>query len=146
VLGLITGKNQEGLVVYLQNFLRFDARMSMSVLGLVEPIPHIDVNTWRGDFPVTLTVQAEAEEAARGFCILRLTGVIVLMLIPHWICLALLRVGMLLAYLVAFFAVLFTGSWPAGIFGFIVGVHRWQYRVLEYWLGFTDTYPPFKLA
>lgn len=146
ILGLITGKNQEGLIVYLRNFLRFDAQLSMSMLGLVEPIPHIDVNTESEGFPATLTVQAESEEAVRGYCILRLTGVILLMLIPHFLCLALLRVGMFLAYLVGFFVVLFTGSWPAGIFNFIVGVHRWQYRVLEYWFGFTDSYPPFKLA
>jgi hypothetical protein len=146
ILGLITGKNQEGLIVYLRNFLRFDAQLSMSMLGLAEPIPHIDVNTESVGFPATLTVQAESEEAARGYCILRLTGVILLMLIPHFLCLALLRVGMVLAYLVGFFVVLFTGSWPAGIFNFIVGVYRWQYRILEYWFGFTDTYPPFKLA
>ncbi len=146
ILGMITGKNQEGLIVYLRNFLRFDAQMNMSVLGLAEPIPHIDVNTESVNFPVTLTVQAESEEATRGYCILRLTGVILLMLIPHFLCLALLRIGMFLAYLVGFFIVLFTGSWPLGIFNFIVGVHRWQYRVLEYWFGFTDTYPPFTLA
>jgi Domain of unknown function (DUF4389) len=49
------------------------------------------------------------------------------------------------ALVIAFFAVLFTGRWPEGLRSFIVGVMRWGTRVSAYFLLLTDTYPPFSL-
>ena len=43
------------------------------------------------------------------------------------------------------FAVLITGRWPEGLRDFIVGVHRWAYRVQAYVFLLTDEYPPFQL-
>lgn len=66
--------------------------------------------------------------------------------IPHYIVLAFLAVGAFFAVIFAWFAVLFTGRYPRGLFDFVVGVGRWQLRVVAYaWLLVTDRYPPFSL-
>jgi hypothetical protein len=66
--------------------------------------------------------------------------------IPHYIVLAFLVVGAVLAVIVAWFAILFTGQYPLGLFNYVVGVYRWGLRVSAYaFLLVTDEYPPFSL-
>jgi hypothetical protein len=69
-----------------------------------------------------------------------------LLVIPHLIVLTFVGIGSLFAILVAWFAVLFTGRFPRGLFDFIVGVIRWGARVTAYMFLMTDRYPPFALA
>jgi hypothetical protein len=69
-----------------------------------------------------------------------------LLAIPHYIVLAFLFVGAFFAVIFAWFAILFTGRYPKGLFDFVVGVGRWNLRVAAYaWLLVTDRYPPFSL-
>lgn len=69
-----------------------------------------------------------------------------LLAIPHYIILAFLAVGAVFAVLFAWFAILFTGKYPKGLFDYVVGVGRWGLRVNAYaFLLVTDQYPPFSL-
>ncbi len=66
--------------------------------------------------------------------------------IPHYIVLFFLDIGVFFAVIVAWFAILFTGRYPRGIFDYVEGVVRWHNRVLGYALVLvTDRYPPFSL-
>jgi hypothetical protein len=70
-----------------------------------------------------------------------------LLAIPHFIVLFFLWVAALVVVVLAWFAVLFTGRYPAGMFRFVEGVLRWDQRVIAYALVLTtDRYPPFSLA
>jgi hypothetical protein len=66
--------------------------------------------------------------------------------IPHYVILAFLSIGAVGAVIIAWFAILFTGRYPRGLFDFVVGVGRWGLRVSAYaFLLVTDQYPPFSL-
>jgi hypothetical protein len=69
-----------------------------------------------------------------------------LLAIPHYIVLFFLGIAAIVAVIIAWFAILFTGRYPRGLFDFVVGVIRWSNRVTGYALILvTDAYPPFSL-
>lgn len=69
-----------------------------------------------------------------------------LLAIPHYVVLFFLGIAAVVAVIIAWFAILFTGRYPRGIFNFVVGVMRWSNRVTGYALVLvTDEYPPFSL-
>ena len=68
-----------------------------------------------------------------------------LLAIPHYIVLFFVFFGAFFAIIISFFAVLFTGRWPRGLFDFVLGALRWGTRVNGYVYLLTDDYPPFTL-
>jgi len=67
--------------------------------------------------------------------------------IPHFIVLAFLWLAAILCVIFAWFAILFTGRYPRGLFDFVLGVFRWTNRVGAYaFVLVTDAYPPFRLS
>ncbi len=66
--------------------------------------------------------------------------------IPHYLVLAVLALGAVVVWVIAWFAILFTGRFPRALFDYLVGVGRWALRVQAYaFLLLTDRYPPFSL-
>jgi hypothetical protein len=70
-----------------------------------------------------------------------------LLAIPHLILLFFLSIAAFIAIVIAWFAILFTGRYPRGLFDFVLGVGRWGNRVIAYaFILVTDQYPPFRLS
>ena len=69
-----------------------------------------------------------------------------LLAIPHYVVLVFLWLTLFVLTVIAFFAILFTGRYPHGLFDFVLGVFRWTNRVVGYaFVLVTDRYPPFSL-
>ena len=58
-----------------------------------------------------------------------------------------LHIALVVVVIIAWFAILFTGHYPRGLFEFVEGVIRWDNRVIAYALVLvTDRYSPFRLS
>lgn len=116
---------------------RFLARVGSYVLLLRDEYPSTDEEqAVHLDFSYP-----DASQLSRGLPIVKW-----FLAIPHYIVLCFLWIGAWVCVVIAWFAILFTGRYPRGLFDFVVGVYRWSLRVEAYaFLLITDEYPPFSL-
>jgi len=123
---------------FAQELSRFSARVGAYVALLTDEYPstvdrqriHLDL-----DYP---DVEADLN---RGLPLVKW-----FLAIPHFIVLFALSIAAFFVVVVAWFAIVFTGRYPRGLFDFVVGVGRWWLRVDAYaFLLVTDRYPPFSL-
>ena len=141
---LFTGRLPEGLAGVQALYLRYTNRTYAYASFMVEPYPPFAFGTRGadpGDYPGVRTDLVPAlEDRNRLTTFFRL-----ILVIPHLIVVAVLSIVAYVVLIIAFFAVLFTGSWPEGLRTFVVGVLRWSTRMNAYFLLLTDEYPPFSL-
>ncbi len=116
---------------------RFQARVGTYLLLLRDEYPATDAEQ-----AVHLDIEPPNAEALNRW----LPLVKWFLAIPHYFVLLFLGIAVVVLTVVAWFAILFTGRYPEGMFEFTVGVGRWGYRVTAYaFLLTTDRYPPFSL-
>ena len=95
------------------------------------------------DYPVTLTIEYP-DRLSRGLVILKVLFGYWYVGIPHGICLWLYEIAVGIVTFIAFWAILFTGKYPKGMFDFVVGYNRWSNNVYAYYTYFlVDENPPF---
>lgn len=123
---------------FLLEFNRFSMRVSAYVMLLTDQYPStVEKQTVHLD----LTYPDVKPDLSRGMPLVKW-----LLAIPHYIVLLVLTIGAFAAVIIAWFAILFTGRYPKGLFDYVVGVNRWSLRVSAYAVFLvTDQYPPFSL-
>jgi uncharacterized protein DUF4389 len=134
---LFTTKYPQSLFDFVVNIYRWQANL-YAYLGLMrDEYPPF---SWEpGQYPVTFEVDYPPE-LNRWLPLVKW-----LLAVPHYIALLFLGLAALVVWVIAFFAILFTATYPRGMFHFIVGVMRWGNRVNAYVYFMRDEYPPFSL-
>jgi len=93
-----------------------------------------------GEYPITIDVQYP-ERLSRLTTFFR--GI---MVIPQSIVLAFIGIAAAVILFISWWAILFIGRYPRGMFNFISGYLRWSTRVAGYSNFLTDKYPPFSMS
>jgi hypothetical protein len=119
------------------NLLRFSSRVTAYLALLDDRYPSTDEDqSVHLDFPYP-----DARQLNRWLPLVKW-----FLVIPHYVVLVFLGLAAVVAVIAAWFAILFTGTYPRGLFDFVVGVLRWGTRVNGYAFALvTDQYPPFSL-
>ena len=95
-----------------------------------------------GGYPVKFSIDYP-EKLSRGILLLRTFFGWLYVGIPHGIILIFYGIAVNVVQFIAWWAILFTGRYPQGMFDFVVIYMRWAIRVNAYMAMFTDLYPPF---
>lgn len=133
---LFTERYPEGLWNLAAFYLRWRVRAVAYSALLRDEYPPFG----EGDYPVSLELRPPEEPRDR-----LTVGFRLILAIPHLLAVAVLGIAWMFSTVIAWFAILFTGSYPESLYAFGVGVFRWNMRVEAYLLLLRDEYPPFSL-
>ena len=140
---VFTGRMPQGLADFQCMYLRYTLRL-YAYLGFVhERYPPFSFRMSAGEpggTPVAVDIEPQLADRNRGTVALRL-----IMAIPALLFWWLTGVVALVVGVLGFFAVLFTGRWPAGLRGWLLGWFGVVLRTNAYLHLLTDEYPPFQL-
>lgn len=134
---LFTTRYPEGLFKISVGVLRWQANVSAYILLLRDEYPPFSWDA--GEYPLALEVEYP-DTLNRWLPLVKW-----LLAIPNAIVLAILGFVAYILVFFAWFAILFTGKFPRGLFDFIVGTQRWTLRLNAYIYLMRDEYPPFSL-
>lgn len=134
---VFTRRHPEGLWSLAAFYLRWRVRATAYVALLRDEYPPFG----EGEYPARLELAPPTEARDRLTVFFR-----PFLAIPHLVAIAVLGIGWAFTTIFAWFAILFTGRYPARLYDFGVGVLRWTTRVEAYLLLLRDEYPPFSFA
>ena len=140
---LFTGRLPAGLADVQAMRLRYEMR-TQAYTGFLHaeypPFAFDATSDDPGGTPVTVSISPALEGRERLTVLLR-----IIWMIPALIFAMIIGVLGLICGLLGFFAVLFTGRWPAGLRRFVIVALVVGLRLNAYALLLTDEYPPFAL-
>jgi hypothetical protein len=123
--------------------LRWSLNVNAYASNLFDDYPPMDMDQ-RPDRPLQLSI--EFPQNPSRWMNLPFFPIKLILVIPNLIVLYVLAIIAIVLVFIAQIAILFSGSFPAGLHAFVVGVTRWSARVAAYLAGFTDKYPPFSMS
>lgn len=133
---LITGKYPEGLWRFTLGYFKWTTRTNAYVGLMRDEYPPFSLEA---DYPARLDLEYPTSLSRL------LIFVKWLLIIPHSFVLYFVSLAAYIVAIIAWFAILFTGNYPEGLFRFYEGYMRWTERANAYMLLLTDDYPPFSL-
>ena len=134
---VIGGQHILGIRQFTHYFMRWRVRAIAYLMLLEDAYPPF------GDEPYPSSIEITDPAGPRD----RVTVLFrVFLAIPQFIVLVFIMFAWCVTTVVAWFAILFTGDYPAGLYDFGVGAMRWMLRVQAYMLLLVDDYPPFSLS
>ncbi len=133
---VFTGKQPRGLWDFTRFYLTWRSKAVAYTALLRDEYPPFG----GGEYPVTFSAGEFPETRDR-----LLVGFRFILAIPQFIVLVFITIAWLITAIIGWFAILFTGAYPEGLYRFAVGYLRWSLRVESYVLLMHDEYPPFSL-
>jgi Domain of unknown function (DUF4389) len=130
-------QHPRGLWDFADFYLRWKTRAVAYAAMLRDEYPPFG----EGSYPTTWRVAGYPDQPRDKWAV----GLRIIYVIPHIIVLLFLGIAWFVTSVIAWFAILFTGDYPAGLYNFAVGTMRWSLRVESYLLLMRDEYPPFSL-
>lgn len=137
---LFTGKFPESIFNFQIGFTNWSLRVQATLANLVDGYPAFFPSGKSGT--VSLEVP-RPEKVSRGLVIVRLLFGVIYVGIPHGFCLVFRLIATGVLGFLAWWAILFAGTYPSRWHAFNVGTYRWSTRVSLYLGYFTDEYPKF---
>jgi hypothetical protein len=138
---LFTGKYPRDMFEFQKKFIRWQLRVNARLMNLADGYPQFGLEA--KDDAVIFEIEYP-ERLSAGSLILRVLFGVFYVIIPHLFVLSFRFLVSYVLIFVAWWAVLFTGKYPEGMFKFNVGTLRWNLRLqlfMQYFM--TDKYPPF---
>ena len=136
IAALLRGRPVRWLFDVIVAILRFSLRAYTYFLLLTDRYPPFE-----GEWSVRYEVDRPQHVSRWRVAIWKTVTVL-----PHLIVLAFAFIGVIVAVVIAWFAILFTGSYPEGLHSFVSGWLRWYGRAAAYWISLTDEFPSFSLS
>jgi hypothetical protein len=125
----------------IRQFTTFYMRWRVRAVAYVMLLEDVYPPFGDGPYPASIDIVDPAGPRDKLAVALR-----ILLVIPHVIVLCFVMLAWCVTTIVAWFAILFTGDYPQGLYEFGVGAFRWALRVEAYMLLLVDDYPPFSLT
>ncbi|MDH4170218.1 MAG: DUF4389 domain-containing protein [Acidimicrobiia bacterium] len=135
---VVTGELPVRIADFQIMLLRFNYRAYGYLWGLSVDYPPFSFDERGNADDIKISILPELEDRNRLTVALR-----IFLLIPLEIVGFVYGLGMAFIGLVAWFAVLFTGTYPLGLRMMMVGLFQWSLRAQAYGALLTDRYPPF---
>ena len=134
---VIAGVHIAGIRQFTQFFLRWRTRAVAYLMLFEDAYPPFGDDA----YPASIEIADPAGPRDRVTVAFR-----IILGIPQFIVLGFVMLGWCVTTIIAWFAILFTGAYPQGLWDFGVGTMRWMLRVEAYMLLLVDDYPPFSLS